>query len=73
MGESPVAAKGRQRRTLDLALDIVNGIRRLYLKSDSLAREGLDEDLHDEDLECAGWQSAPPLSNAHTQGAPECR
>ena len=28
---------------LDLRLDIVNGVRRLHLKGDSLAREGLDE------------------------------
>lgn len=32
---------------LDLGFDIVNGVRRLHLKGDSLAREGLDEDLHD--------------------------
>ena len=37
--------------TLDLALHIVDSIRRLHLKGDSLTREGLDEDLHDEDLE----------------------
>jgi hypothetical protein len=33
-------------RTLDLGLDIVNGIRRLHLEGDSLPRKGLDEDLH---------------------------
>lgn len=33
-------------RTLNLGLDIVNGVRRLHLKGDSLTREGLDEDLH---------------------------
>ena len=32
--------------TLDLRLDIVNGVGRLHLKGDSLARKGLDEDLH---------------------------
>jgi hypothetical protein len=32
--------------TLDFGLDIVDGVRRLHLKGDSLAREGLDEDLH---------------------------
>lgn len=32
--------------TLDLGLDIVNGVGRLHLKGDSLARKGLDEDLH---------------------------
>jgi hypothetical protein len=33
-------------RTLNLGLDIVNGVGRLHLKGDSLARKGLDEDLH---------------------------
>jgi len=32
---------------LDFGLDIVDGVGRLHLKGDSLAREGLDEDLHD--------------------------
>lgn len=32
--------------TLDLGLDIVNGVGGLHLKGDSLTREGLDEDLH---------------------------
>ena len=31
---------------LDLRLDIVDGVRRLDLKGDGLAREGLNEDLH---------------------------
>ena len=31
---------------LDLTLDIVNRVRRLDLQSNSLASEGLDEDLH---------------------------
>ena len=31
---------------LDLGLDIVNGIGRLDLKGDGLARQGFDEDLH---------------------------
>lgn len=35
-----------EKRTLDLGLDIVNGVRRLHLKGDSLTRKGLDEDLH---------------------------
>jgi hypothetical protein len=38
-------------RTLDLGLDIVDGVGRLHLKGDSLAREGLDENLHDGDLD----------------------
>ena len=33
-------------RTLDLGLDIVNGIGALDLESDGLAREGLYENLH---------------------------
>jgi hypothetical protein len=32
--------------TLNLALDIVDGVGRLNLKGDGLTREGLDEDLH---------------------------
>ena len=32
--------------TLDLGLDIVNGVGGLHLKGDSLTREGFDEDLH---------------------------
>ncbi len=36
--------------TLNLGLDIVDGVRGLHLEGDGLAREGLDEDLHDEDL-----------------------
>ena len=31
---------------LDLSLDVVDGVGRLDLESDSLTREGLDEDLH---------------------------
>merc|ERR1712061_91108 len=31
---------------LDLGLDILNGVRRLNLKSDGLPSEGLDKDLH---------------------------
>lgn len=34
------------RRTLDLGLDIVDGVGRLHLEGDSLTRKGLDEDLH---------------------------
>jgi hypothetical protein len=36
----------RQQRTLDLGLHIVDGVGRLHLKGDGLAREGLDENLH---------------------------
>ena len=38
-------------RTLDLGLDIVNGVGRLHLEGDSLARKGLHENLHDGDLD----------------------
>lgn len=31
---------------LNLGLDVVNSVRRLDLKGDGLASEGLDEDLH---------------------------
>ena len=33
-------------RTLNLGLHIVDGVRRLHLKGDGLAREGLYENLH---------------------------
>ena len=38
--------------TLDLGLDIVDGVGRFDLKGDSLAREGLDENLHDGPESC---------------------
>jgi hypothetical protein len=41
-----LGGEGSRRRTLDLGLHIVDGVRRLHLKGDSLAREGLYEDLH---------------------------
>ncbi len=31
---------------LDLALDIVDGVRRLHLQGDGLTRQGLHKDLH---------------------------
>jgi len=31
---------------LDFGLDVVNGVGRLHLEGDRLARQGLDEDLH---------------------------
>lgn len=46
-----VGASGKRMRTLDLGLDIVDGVGRLHLKGDSLARQGLDENLHDGDLD----------------------
>ncbi len=42
--------KGRRRvreYTLNLRLDIVDGVGRFDLEGDGLTREGLDEDLHD--------------------------
>jgi len=38
--------RGDSLLVLDLRLDVVNGIRRLYFKSDGLAGQGLDENLH---------------------------
>lgn len=33
--------------TLDFGLDIVDGVRGLYLEGNGFTRQGLDEDLHD--------------------------
>ncbi len=41
------AMQAGEATTLNLGLDIVDGVRRLHLEGDSLAREGLDENLHD--------------------------
>ena len=38
--------KGIRCLTLDFGLDIVDCVRRLHLKGDGFAREGLDENLH---------------------------
>jgi len=46
-GEDETLLVGRNTfLVLDLGLDVVDGVRRLHLKGDGLAREGLDEDLH---------------------------
>ena len=37
---------GAQTNTLDFGFDIIDSIRRLDLKGNSLSRESLDEDLH---------------------------
>lgn len=37
---------GKDLFTLDLALNIVDGVRRLYLKGNRLPRKGFDENLH---------------------------
>ena len=34
------------KHTLDLGLDIVDGVGRLHLEGDGLTRKGFDEDLH---------------------------
>ena len=47
--------------TLNLALDIVDGVGRLDLEGDGLTREGLDEDLHVEDLELRRRQVSSSL------------
>jgi hypothetical protein len=38
--------RGNALLVLDLLLDVVDGVRRLHLKGDGLARKGLDENLH---------------------------
>lgn len=45
---------------LDFGLDIVNGVGRLHLKGDSLARKGLDEDLHTACYEVREWSLDTP-------------
>ena len=47
--------------TLNLALDIIDGVGRLDLKGDGLTREGLDKDLHVEDLELRRRQVSSSL------------
>lgn len=51
---------------LDLGLDILNGVRRLHLKGDSLARQGLHENLHSKssvmrDGVVLDWRAGPGL------------
>ena len=48
---------------MNLALDIVDGVGRLDLEGDGLAREGLDEDLHGEDLEVYRDDKSVPHSD----------
>jgi hypothetical protein len=55
-------------RTLDLGLDIVNGVPGLHLEGDGLAREGLDEDLHPEGLRARWLARWRPLSRAEGEG-----
>ena len=65
---------GKMGLTLDLGLHIVDCVGGLDLKGNGLAREGLDEDLHDEDLERMKEDSQflTPWVVAG-QRAPECR
>ena len=44
--DQPLLIWGNSFLVLDLGLDIFNGVRRLHLKGDGLAGEGLNEDLH---------------------------
>merc|ERR1712178_46450 len=38
--------RGNALLVLDLLLHVLDGVRRLHIKGDGLARQGLDEDLH---------------------------
>jgi hypothetical protein len=44
--DKPLLVRRDALLVLDLGLDVVDGVRRLHLKSDSLASEGLHKDLH---------------------------
>jgi len=44
--DEPLLVRGNALLVLDLGLDIVDGVRRLYLEGDGLTGEGLNEDLH---------------------------
>jgi hypothetical protein len=46
VSEKEIEKENGRKRTLDLGLDIVNGIGRFHLKGDRLTRQGFDEDLH---------------------------
>jgi hypothetical protein len=45
--DQALLVRGNSLLVLDLGLDIVDSVGRLHLKGDSLARQGLHEDLHD--------------------------
>lgn len=53
---------------LDLGLDIVDGVGRFHLEGDRLTREGLDEDLHDEDLMIAKSVTVAQVVAAQSKG-----
>ncbi|KFP74356.1 hypothetical protein N311_02483, partial [Apaloderma vittatum] len=44
--DQPLLVRGNAFLVLDLGLDILNGVTRLHLKGDGLARQGLHKDLH---------------------------
>merc|ERR1711928_311555 len=44
--DQPLLIWGDTLLVLDLGLNVLNGVRRLHLKGDGLASQGLDEDLH---------------------------
>jgi len=44
--DQPLLVRGNSLLVLDLGLDVLNGVRRLDLESDSLPGQGLDENLH---------------------------
>merc|ERR1712138_11999 len=44
--DKPLLIRGDALLVLDLGLDVLDGVRLLNLKGDSLAGQGLDEDLH---------------------------
>ena len=45
--DQALLVRGNAFLVLDFGFDIVDGVGRLHLEGDSLAREGLHEDLHD--------------------------
>ena len=50
--DQALLVRGNSFLVLDLGFDIVDGVGGLHLKGDSLAREGLDEDLHTACISC---------------------
>lgn len=44
--DKTLLVRGNSFLVLNLGLDVVNGVGRLHLEGDSLARKGLNEDLH---------------------------
>ena len=46
--DQPLLIRGNPLLVLDLRLHILNGVGRLHLQGDGLARQGLHKDLHDD-------------------------